>query len=69
MPSDRNSDPAAKASAIAHRLLAHARLCEQIASESWNKETAEKLRRMARDCARTAAEIAPLRAPKAPNRH
>ena len=35
---------------IAERLLAHARLCEQIARECWNEDTAEKLRRMARDC-------------------
>ena len=45
--------------AVAQRLLAHAQLCEQIARECWNEETAEKLRRMARDCVRTAAEVAP----------
>ncbi len=53
-----------KTSAIAERLLAHARLCEEIARECWNEETAEKLRRMANECASTAAEIAPLRETK-----
>ncbi len=44
-------------SAIAERLLAHARLCEEIARKCRNKETALKLRRLARDCTQTAAEI------------
>ena len=44
-------------SAIADRLRAHARLCKEIAEESWSAATARKLRRMARDCERTAAEI------------
>jgi hypothetical protein len=44
-------------SAIAERLLAHARLCEEIAQECRNQETARKLRRLARECTQTAAEI------------
>ena len=54
-------EPAPAGSAIAQRLLAHARLCEQIARECWNEETAEKLRRMAQDCTLAAAQIAPPR--------
>ncbi len=59
----------AKFSAIADRLLAHARLCEQIAQECWNKDTAQKLRRMAEDCARTAAELAPATVARHGTRH
>jgi len=44
-------------SAIAERLLAHARFCEEIAQECQSKETALKLRRLARECTETAAEI------------
>jgi hypothetical protein len=54
---------------IAERLLAHARLCEQIARECWNEDTAEKLRRMARDCTLAAGQIAPLPAPNSPSWH
>jgi hypothetical protein len=50
--------PAApEVSAIAERLLAQARLCEQIARECRNEETADKLRRMARDCTQAAAQL------------
>jgi hypothetical protein len=59
--------PAApKVEAIAERLLAHARLCEQIARECRNPDTALKLRRMAQDCAQAAAQLAP--AGEAPSR-
>jgi hypothetical protein len=44
-------------SAIAERLLAHARLCEEIAEECQSRETARKLRRLARECTQTAAQI------------
>jgi hypothetical protein len=44
-------------SAIAERLLAHARFCEEIAQECQSEQTALKLRRLARECAQTAAEI------------
>jgi hypothetical protein len=47
-----------KGSAIAQRLLAHAHLCEQIARECCNEVTAEKLKRMAQECSRTAAQVA-----------
>jgi hypothetical protein len=46
-----------KGSAIAQRLLAHAHLCEQIARECCNEVTAEKLKRMAQECSRTAAQV------------
>jgi hypothetical protein len=62
-------EPNAKTTAIAERLLAHARLCEHIACECWNEGTAEKLRRMARDCAQVAAQIAPLSTPNSPTWH
>jgi hypothetical protein len=62
--------PAApKVEAIAERLLAHAKLCEQIARECLNEETASKLRRMAQDCAQAAAQLAPHGAPVSPTRH
>ncbi|HZQ12717.1 MAG TPA: hypothetical protein VFB31_07905 [Pseudolabrys sp.] len=56
-------------SAIAERLRAHARLCEHIAQECWNEETAQKLRLMANDCARAAGEIASQPAAAALTRH
>jgi len=62
MSPERALPPTAAIAGVADRLLAHARLCEQIADECWSEETAEKLRLMARDCARTAAEITPLAA-------
>jgi hypothetical protein len=59
---------APRASAIAQRLLAHARLCEQIALECCNEATAEKLKRMAQECTRAAAQMAPGR-DTLPTRH
>ena len=44
---------------IAERLLAHARLCRHIAEQTWSEETAHKLDRLANDCVRAAAELAP----------
>ena len=67
--SAHRAEPTAKAPAIAERLLAHAKLCDEIARECGNKDTAVKLRRMARDCAQTAAQIAPLHAAKSAIRH
>ena len=45
------------ASAGAERLLAHARLCEQVAQDCRNEAMAAELRRMARDCAEAAARM------------
>ena len=57
MSTDPAIQPALKYSAIAERLLAHAHLCEQIARECCNEVTAEKLKRMAQECSRTAAQV------------
>ena len=43
-------------SIISARLLAHARLCREIANATLNEETASKLERMATDCIQTARE-------------
>jgi hypothetical protein len=61
--------PALKYSAIAERLLAHAHLCEQIARECCNEVTAERLKRMAQECSRTAAQVAPAHDLPSPSRH
>jgi hypothetical protein len=47
---------AAQTSTVIH-LLAHARLCEQIAQVCPNAVTAERLKSMARECAGAAAQI------------
>jgi len=59
MSSNRVSQPVPNTSLVAERLLAHARLCEQIAQASRNAETAEKLKRIAGECTRAAARMAP----------
>jgi hypothetical protein len=56
-------------SAIAERLLAHARLCEEVARACWNEETAQTLQRMAGDCASVAARITCEYTRKAANHH
>ena len=61
--------PSLKHSAIAERLLAHAHLCEQIARECCNEATAEQLKRLAQECSRTAAQVAPGRDSPPPSRH
>lgn len=40
---------------IAERLLAYARLCREIAGESWNEHTAQQLEQLAAECDRTAS--------------
>jgi hypothetical protein len=42
-------------SKIAERLLAHARLCRNIADSSWNEEMAGKLEQLADECVRATA--------------
>jgi Leu/Phe-tRNA-protein transferase len=44
------------ASKVAERLRAHARLCRQIAEQTWSEEISQKFRRIADDCTRAAAE-------------
>jgi hypothetical protein len=58
--------PVSHASKVAERLLAHARLCREIAGATWNEETAKKLERLADDCTRAATEIAPAPGGEAP---
>jgi uncharacterized alpha-E superfamily protein len=58
MPLQTGSHCPRKASALAQRLRAHARLCEQIAHATQSEETAATLKRMADDCTRVAAQIA-----------
>jgi hypothetical protein len=41
-------------SKIAERLLAHARLCRQIAGASWDETTAKELEQLADACTRAA---------------
>ena len=50
-------------STISERLLAHARLCREIADATLHEETANKLERLAPDCIQAArdAEPAPQR--------
>jgi hypothetical protein len=39
---------------VVQRLLAHAKLCREIASASWNENSVEKLEEMAAECERSA---------------
>jgi hypothetical protein len=45
-----------QSSKIAERLLAHARLCRQIAGASWNEASAERLEQLAAECDRAARD-------------
>jgi len=55
-----------QSSKIAERLLAHARLCRQIADASWSETTAAELERLAAECERAAAGVRPDDAPNPP---
>lgn len=44
---------------VAERLIAHARLCRQIAKQSWSEDAALKLEKLADECLSAAAEIGP----------
>ena len=46
-------------STISERLLAHARLCQEIADATLNEETAYKLERLAEDCIQAARDADP----------
>jgi hypothetical protein len=48
-----------QSSKIAERLLAHARLCRQIADATWSETTAAELERLAAECERAAAGAIP----------
>ena len=45
--------------AISERLLAHARLCREIADATLNEETVSKLERLAQDCIEAARDTEP----------
>jgi hypothetical protein len=44
---------------IVERLLAHARICREIAGATFNEEMARELERMAEDCLKAARETDP----------
>ena len=46
-------------STISERLLAHARLCREIADATLNEETASKLESLAQDCIQAARDAEP----------
>jgi hypothetical protein len=48
---------------VVQRLLAHAKLCRDIATASWNETSAEKLKEMALECERSAASEGETRPP------
>jgi hypothetical protein len=54
------SSPALPASKVAERLRAHARLCRQIARESWNEAIAIELMQLADQCINAAENIEPV---------
>ena len=56
---NRVTTAVAHLSKIADRLLAHARLCRQIAAESRSERVAFDLSRLADECSRVAADVAP----------
>jgi len=42
---------------LTDRLLAHASLCQRMATETFNDEIARELRKLAAECARAAREM------------
>lgn len=46
-------------STMVERLLAHARICREIADTTLNRETARKLEEFAEDCVRAARDAEP----------
>lgn len=57
-PAPPSSSPL-PASKVAEQLRAHARLCRQVARESWNETIAVELSRLADQCIEAANNIAP----------
>ena len=45
---------------MVERLLAHARICREIAGNTLNEETARKLEELAQDCIQTARDVEPM---------
>lgn len=54
---NRTLMPVPGGSRIAERLLAHARLCRQIAAASQSDEMAQALGRLADECTQAAADV------------
>jgi hypothetical protein len=54
-----HEDSMSKPSTIAESLLAHARICREIADATLNEETAGKLERLAMDCIQAARDAEP----------
>ncbi|HVZ54040.1 MAG TPA: hypothetical protein VG986_18870 [Pseudolabrys sp.] len=59
LPFDRVPSPVPNGSKIAERLLAHARLCRQIADAAVSEDVAQEFERLADECLRAAAELNP----------
>jgi len=53
------SSPVLPADKVAERLRAHARLCRQVARESWDETIAGELSRIADQCMEAANHIEP----------
>ncbi len=53
----RRRNPMSPSSQLAERLLAHARLCRQIARRTWNEQTATELEKLADECDLTAERV------------
>ncbi len=51
--------PALPADKVAERLRAYARLCRQVARESWNESIAVELARLADECLEAADNLGP----------
>jgi hypothetical protein len=63
MTPERRPIPMLPPSKLAERLLAHARLCRQIARQSWSEETAAALEKLAAECDLAARNAAPVPPP------
>ena len=55
--------PMSNSAKVAERLLAHARLCREIAARSWDEASAQKLEEMAVACVQAADSTAYLPPP------
>jgi hypothetical protein len=66
MKSDSNPSgmPMSNSAKVAERLLAHARLCREIAAQSWNEVSAQRLEELAAACVKAADSTAELLPPK-----
>ena len=56
----RHESDMSQSSTMAERLLAHARICREIANTTLNRQTARELELLAEDCVRAAREAEPM---------